>query len=106
MVGIFALIHAAGVSRNCAWRALCLASPRPQLVLDLHDLRDWEGGLLLSSKLDFPSATKMLRWGSLRTSSQLKVRPCHHMHMNLRVAVGITFKNKDFNNVHCHYCTY
>lgn len=76
-------------------------TPRPQPVLDLHDLRDWEGGLLLSSKIDFSSATKMLRWGSLRISSQLQV-----MHLNLRVIVGITFKNKDFNNVHCHYCTY
>lgn len=101
MVGIFALIHTAGMSRNCAWRALCLAPPRPQPGHDLHDLRDWERGLLLSSKLDYSSATKMLRWGSLRISSQLKV-----MHINLRVTVGITFKNKDFNNVHCHYCTY
>lgn len=56
-LGLPALIHRAGTSQHCA----CFTPPRSPPVLDLHDLRERDGGLLLFSELYFSSATKTLQ---------------------------------------------
>lgn len=56
-LGLPALIHTAGTSQHCA----CFTPPRSPPVLDLHDLRERDGGLLHFSELYFSSATKTLQ---------------------------------------------
>lgn len=86
-LGLPALIHTAGTSQHCA----CFTPPRSPPVLDLHDLRERDGGLLLFSELYFSSATKTLQWGSLRISKQLKVGPCRRMQISPTVLMWWSF---------------